>query len=141
MPNDISPIGEFLTEAHFESQVAMVVYNDKGAPPKSAWHTKTEAWLLGWLESGEFSQRTLMRFAYRIDISMGPHLSPTAMRRLGCIVTTKMPHALRNMPNVSSGVLALSRAVHLSRFFRPDALDRITRALVDEGLTTKGSQQ
>ncbi|MBQ0916866.1 hypothetical protein KBW71_00180 [Hydrogenophaga aromaticivorans] len=123
---------EPLRAVHFESQVAMAVFNDKGISPRNQLQARVEIKLLDWVANAPPKQ--LMRYSRQIDLIFVPMISPTAFRRLCSMLCEFLPQSLENMPHAGASVGALSRAVHLSRFIHPDALDRITAALKSEGL-------
>lgn len=122
-----------LTEAHFESQVAKAVFNDKGQQASNPMIRRAEMILLKWMESATPLQ--ILAVASRIDRHLFPHLSPRMMRRFSFLVCDLAPHMLKQMPNMDAHVIALSRAIHMSKFLHPAALARIVSALEREGLS------
>lgn len=125
--------GTPLVAAHFESDVAKAVFNDRGRPVTGgAIRTEIERRTLSWLF--EASPKSVMRWSRRIDLMIVPVLSPAAFRSFCCFLCENQPQAIENMPNTRDSVQSLARAVNLSRVINPDALDRIYFALKNEGL-------
>lgn len=125
--------GTPLLAAHFESEVAKTVFNEKnkrfvGRSIQSA----IEARFFSWLESA--SPKQIMSLSLRIDRLIVPILSPTGFRNFCCYLCENVPQVIESMPNTRESVSALARAVHLSKFINPAALDRIHDALKLEGL-------
>lgn len=123
-----------LTEAHFESQVAKAVFNDKGQQAANPMIRRSEMLLLQWLDRA--TPRQILFVAARIDKHLFPHMSPRMMRRFSFLVCDLAPQILSQMPNMSAHVAALSRAIHMSKFLHPAALGRIVSALEREGLSS-----
>lgn len=134
MPSDVLFGGTPLVAAHFESDVAKAVFNDKG---RAVWggtiQIGIESRILNWLSKA--SPKQIMRWSRQIDILIVPILSPSGFREFCSFLCEHLPQAIESMPNTKESVTALSRAVHLSRFINPPALDRISEALRQEGLT------
>lgn len=123
-----------LTGAHFESQVAKTVFNDRNQPPRNPAIQRAELLVVQWLEH-RAQPRQFMRMVSIIDRTLFPHMSATMMRQFSRLVCEIVPQALPNAPNTRAHVEALTRAVHMSKFLHPDALDRILVALQKEGLS------
>jgi hypothetical protein len=122
-----------LTEAHFESQVARAVYNDKGQQAANPMIRRAEMLLVQWMDRA--TPRQVLLVAARIDRHLFLHMSPRMMRRFSFLVCDLAPQVLPQMPNMAVHVQALSRAIHMSKFLHPAALGRIVGALEKEGLT------
>lgn len=119
---------------HFESEVAKAVFNDLGpAQPRNAMRAALEARIFSLLEQA--TPKVLMRWSRQIDVVLVPFLSPAAFREFCSFFCVHLPQAIENMPNTRDSVTALARAVHVSKFINPAALDRIHEALKREGLT------
>jgi hypothetical protein len=128
--------GTPLLPAHFESDVAKAVFNDKGRPPVVlGFQTAVEGRILDWLTRA--SPKLIMRWSRQIDVLIVPVLSPHGFRHFCSFLCEHLPQAIGNMPHTLESVTALARAVHLSRMINPAALDRIWEALQKEGLTSK----
>lgn len=126
--------GTPLLPIHFESEVAKAVFNDLN--PKATRNfaqNALEARIFSLLEQA--TPKVLMRWSRQIDIVLVPFLSPAAFREFCSFFCVHLPQAIENMPNTRESVTALARAVHLSKFINPAALDRIYDALQREGLT------
>lgn len=125
--------GTPLVAAHFDSDVARAVFNDRGQRmPGGNIRLEIERRVLAWLY--EASPKSIMRWSRRIDLLIVPVLSPLAFRSFCCFLSENQPQAIENMPNTRDSVQSLARAVNLSRIINPDALDRIYVALKNEGL-------
>lgn len=125
--------GTPLVAAHFESDVARAVFNDRGVRPAGgAVRVAIENRAMAWLHGA--SPKAIMRWSRKIDLLIVPVLSPTVFRAFCCFLCENQPQAIENMPNTRDSVQSLSRAVNLSRIINPDALDRIYVALKNEGL-------
>lgn len=125
--------GTPLLPAHFDSDVAKAVFNDKGGRPVGRTiHAAIETRLLDWIEKA--SPKQLMALSYQIDLLVVPILSPFGFRNFCSFLCENLPQAIENMPHTRESVCALARAVHLSKFINPAALDRIHDALKLEGL-------
>jgi len=81
--------------------------------------------------------KVFARLAGKIDRLMVPAMTPVMLRRLTAFLYEYSPQFIDKMPILKSHVDSLTRAVHLSKFMCPDALDRITAALHTEGLAVK----
>lgn len=118
---------------HFDSEVAKTVFNDHGQMPRNPVIQEMEmrffARLINW------SPKQSMRLLPLFDRSLVPFMTPRLLRMVAQHLSEHCPQVLANMPNLGAHVNALSRAVHLSRFMHPDALDRLTAALEKEGLS------
>lgn len=126
--------GTPLVSDHFETELAKSVFNDRGAksrllPVQQAMEKR----ILNWI--GQASPKQIMRFSLQIDLIVVPLMSPSGFRRFCGILCETLPQAIENMPNTRASVNALAKAVHLSRFINPAALNRIHDALASEGLT------
>lgn len=117
---------------HFESDVARAVFNDVGQIPKNPCIRSAEISLIQWLR--ETTPRNLQRLSRQIDTVLVPFMTPVMLRKMCVILNELSPQFISNMPYVKAYMTALSRAVHLSRFLCPEALERITQALHAEGL-------
>ena len=134
MTNDLLFGGTPLQAAHFQSDVAKAVFNDKGrAPFGGGMQIAIENRVLDWLTQA--SPKLIMRWSTQIDLVIVPILTPSGFRELCSFLCENLPQALENMPNSRESVTSLARAVHLSKFINPAALDRIHVALRIEGLT------
>lgn len=123
--------GTPLIPAHFESAVAKAVFNDLGQKPHKLL-AGIENRILEWLTQAE--PKAIMRWSRQIDLLVVPILTAEAFRKLCSFLCEHQPQAIENMPNSREYVVALARAVHLSKFINPAALDRIHNALEREGL-------
>ena len=132
MASDLLFGGTPLLPAHFESDVAKAVFNEKGPQRRSAFQDATEMQILDWLTRA--SPKLIMRWSRQIDLLVVPVLSPRGFRQLCSYLCEHLPQAIENMPNARDSVVSLARAVHLSRIINPAALDRLTNALRQEGL-------
>ena len=134
LTNDLLFGGTPLGAAHFNSDVAKAVFNDKGRVAYgSGMHLAIETRILDWIARA--SPKLIMRWSTQIDLLIVPILTPSGFRALCAFICENLPQALENMPNARESVSALARAVHLSKFISPAALDRIHVALRLEGLT------
>lgn len=125
--------GTPLVAAHFDSDVAKAVFNDKGRLSTGrSFRTAIETRFLDWLACA--SPKQIMSLAPQIDLLIVPVLSPSGFRTMCCFLCEMLPQAIEAMPHARESVTALARAVHLSRFINPAALDRIHAALKSEGL-------
>ncbi|WP_371436182.1 hypothetical protein [Polaromonas sp.] len=133
MASDVLFGGTPLLPAHFDSDVAKAVFNDKGrAPIGGGFQVAVENRLLDWLSLA--SPKLIMRWSHQIDVLIVPILSPSGFRALCSYLCEHLPQAIENMPNTRESVTSLARAVHLSKFINPAALDRLSDALKQEGL-------
>lgn len=127
--------GTPLLPAHFESDVAKAVFNDRGRPPiGGAMQAAVENRTLEWLAKA--NPKAIMRWSRQIDMVVVPMLSPAGFREFCSFLCEHLPQAIENMPNTKDSVTSLARAVHLSKFINSAALDRIHQALRREGLTS-----
>lgn len=136
MATDLLFGGTPLQPIHFQSDVAKAVFNDVGrAPIGGSFRINLENRTFDWLEKA--SPKVILRWSAKIDLLIVPILSPAGFRQFCSILCEHLPQAIENMPNTKDSVTALARAVHLSRFINPAALNRIHAALEREGLTKK----
>lgn len=126
--------GELPAQVHFDSKVALDVFDDKGVLPRGLW-APLEVKLLQALEN--ISPMTLLRYSRQIDMVVVPALSPTAFRRLSSHIVSELPQALANMPNTLGAVRALARAVHLSQIINVAAIERLTAAVTSQDESRK----
>lgn len=125
--------GTPLLPIHFESGVALAVFNDTGQNKRvGSIESSIEGRLLGWIFQA--SPKSVMHWSKQIDLVIVPFLSPSAFRALCSHLCEHVPQALENMDNARESVVALARAVHLSKFINSGALDRIYAAIKAEGL-------
>lgn len=126
--------GTPLLPAHFKSDVAKTVFNDRGRIPiGGSFRVAVENRTFEWLERAQ--PKIIMRWSAQIDMVIVPILSPSGFRDFCSFLCEHLPQAIENMPHTRDSVTALARAVHLSKFINPAALDRIHEALKREGLT------
>jgi hypothetical protein len=125
--------GTPLLAEHFDSALAKSVFNDNDGRAISAIRKEVERRTLQWVKNA--SPKSILRLSRQMDALVVPILSPSGFRQFCCILCEQMPQALENMPNTKASVTALARAVHLSKFTNPKALDRILSALKNEGFT------
>jgi hypothetical protein len=126
--------GTPLLPIHFESDVAKAVFNDLGlSKTRNQMRVSMESRIFTLLEQA--TPKLLMRWSRQIDVVLVPFLSPSAFREFCSFFCVHLPQAIENMPNTRESVIALARAVHVSKFFNPAALDRIYEALKREGLS------
>lgn len=127
--------GTPLLKAHFESEVARAVFNDK----QSILQKISSDEILKSIESRLFilinraSPKLLMSLAPKIDFLIVPILSASGFRQFCCFFCENLPQAIQHMPNTRESVTSLARAVHLSKFINPAALARIRESLNKEG--------
>lgn len=125
-----------LQNRHFDSDVARIVFNDAGQIPRNPCIRSAELSLTRWLNHA--TPKSIGGLSLKIDSTLVPFMTPVMLRKMCMFLNELAPQFINNMPYVKSYVTALSRAVHLSRFLCPEALERITQALHAEGLSVNG---
>ena len=134
-----SPVGRdvaHLSRAHFDSDLARTIYNDLGRPRQAQnfMQLALERRLLAWAQ--KCSMAAVMCWGSKLDASVVPRLGPHAFRSFCATLVERHVQALEVMPNCRAYVVALARAVHVSRHINPAVLDRLLVALRREGLAT-----